>query len=61
VRTLLLDVNDEAADAAFAEQAIAQFGQVDALVNDAGYYQMGPWRPPPPTRSAVRSRRTSSA
>ncbi|MFE2041532.1 SDR family oxidoreductase [Streptomyces sp. NPDC059477] len=42
VRTLLLDVNDEAADAAFAEQAIAQFGQVDALVNNAGYYQMGP-------------------
>ncbi|MGW7043200.1 SDR family NAD(P)-dependent oxidoreductase [Streptomyces avermitilis] len=42
VRTLLLDVNDEAADAAFAEEAIAQFGRVDALVNNAGYYHMGP-------------------
>ncbi|WP_330308489.1 MULTISPECIES: SDR family NAD(P)-dependent oxidoreductase [unclassified Streptomyces] len=42
VKTLLLDVNDEAADAAFAEQAAAQFGGVDALVNNAGYYHMGP-------------------
>lgn len=42
VRTLLLDVDDETADVAFAETAIAQFGQVDALVNNAGHYQMGP-------------------
>ncbi|MFK4110270.1 SDR family NAD(P)-dependent oxidoreductase [Streptomyces sp. NPDC002176] len=42
VRTLLLDVDDESADAAFAEEAIAQFGGVDALVNNAGYYHMGP-------------------
>ncbi|MFD9670094.1 SDR family NAD(P)-dependent oxidoreductase [Rhodococcus sp. NPDC059968] len=42
VRTLLLDVNDEEADAAFADKALAQFGRVDALVNNAGYYQMGP-------------------
>lgn len=42
VRTLQLDVNDEAADAAFAATALSQFGQVDALVNNAGYYHMGP-------------------
>jgi NAD(P)-dependent dehydrogenase (short-subunit alcohol dehydrogenase family) len=42
VRTLLLDVNDEAADAAFAHLAVEQFGRVDALVNNAGYYHMGP-------------------
>jgi NAD(P)-dependent dehydrogenase (short-subunit alcohol dehydrogenase family) len=42
VRTLLLDVNDEAAAAPFARDAIAAFGRVDALVNNAGYYQMGP-------------------
>ena len=42
VRTLLLDVNDEAADTAFAATALDQFGRADALVNNAGYYQMGP-------------------
>lgn len=42
VATLLLDVDDEQADLAFAELAIAQFGRVDALVNNAGYYQAGP-------------------
>lgn len=42
VRTLLLDVNDEEADAAFAATAVEQFGRVDALVNNAGYYHMGP-------------------
>lgn len=42
VKTLLLDVNDEGADTAFAEQAAAQFGGIDALVNNAGYYHMGP-------------------
>lgn len=42
VRTLLLDVDDEEADLGFADRAIAQFGRVDALVNNAGYYQAGP-------------------
>jgi NAD(P)-dependent dehydrogenase (short-subunit alcohol dehydrogenase family) len=42
VATLLLDVDDEQADLAFADLAIAQFGRVDALVNNAGYYQAGP-------------------
>ncbi|WP_439678288.1 SDR family oxidoreductase [Embleya sp. MST-111070] len=42
VRTLLLDVDDEDADLAFAHLAVKQFGRVDALVNNAGYYQAGP-------------------
>jgi len=42
VRTLLLDVDDEAADSAFAGEALKEFGQVHALVNNAGYYHMGP-------------------
>lgn len=42
VRTLLLDVDDEDADADFAQLALEQFGRVDALVNNAGYYHMGP-------------------
>ncbi|MDQ0276518.1 NAD(P)-dependent dehydrogenase (short-subunit alcohol dehydrogenase family) [Arthrobacter silviterrae] len=42
VRTLLLDVDDEAADLAFGERALAQFGRVDALINNAGYFQAGP-------------------
>jgi len=42
VRTLLLDVSDETAAEPFARDAIAAFGRVDALVNNAGYYQMGP-------------------
>ncbi len=42
VKTLLLDVNDEAAAGAFARDASAAFGRVDALLNNAGYYQMGP-------------------
>lgn len=42
VRTLLLDVDDEGGAEAFARDAVAAFGRVDALVNNAGYYQMGP-------------------
>ena len=42
VKTLLLDVDDEAAVGPFAQRALEQFGGVDVLVNNAGYYQMGP-------------------
>lgn len=42
VATLLLDVDDETADLAFGELAQAQFGRVDALINNAGYFQSGP-------------------
>jgi NAD(P)-dependent dehydrogenase (short-subunit alcohol dehydrogenase family) len=42
VRTLLLDVDDEEADLAFGELAQSQFGRVDALINNAGYFQSGP-------------------
>ncbi|MDP5226292.1 MULTISPECIES: SDR family oxidoreductase [Arthrobacter] len=42
VKTLLLDVDDEQADLAFGEIAFAQFGRVDALINNAGYFQAGP-------------------
>jgi NAD(P)-dependent dehydrogenase (short-subunit alcohol dehydrogenase family) len=42
VRALVLDVDDEQSAPEFARLALAQFGRVDALVNNAGYYQMGP-------------------
>jgi NAD(P)-dependent dehydrogenase (short-subunit alcohol dehydrogenase family) len=42
VNTLLLDIDDEHAVEAFAQLAVDQFGGVDVLVNNAGYYQMGP-------------------
>jgi NAD(P)-dependent dehydrogenase (short-subunit alcohol dehydrogenase family) len=42
VKTLLLDVDDEEADLAFGELAQSQFGRVDALINNAGYFQSGP-------------------
>jgi NAD(P)-dependent dehydrogenase (short-subunit alcohol dehydrogenase family) len=42
VRTLLLNVDDEQAGLAFADLAARQFGRVDALVNNAGYFQAGP-------------------
>jgi NADP-dependent 3-hydroxy acid dehydrogenase YdfG len=42
VKTLLLNVDDEEAVASFAQLAQKQFGRVDVLVNNAGYYQMGP-------------------
>src|ERR1700761_4136032 len=42
VRTLLLNVDDEQTDLAFADLSAQQFGRVDALVNNAAYYQAGP-------------------
>lgn len=42
VRTLMLDVDDEEADLAFGQVARDQFGRVDALINNAGYFQGGP-------------------
>lgn len=42
VKTLLLDVDDEQADLAFAKLAQKQFGRVDAVINNAGYFQGGP-------------------
>src|ERR1700739_1500970 len=42
VRTVLLDVDDEQADLGLADLAVAEFGRVDALVNNAGYFQAGP-------------------
>jgi NAD(P)-dependent dehydrogenase (short-subunit alcohol dehydrogenase family) len=42
VKTLLLDVDDEKAAPAFADDALSAFGGIDVLVNNAGYFQMGP-------------------
>src|ERR1700761_2596822 len=42
VKTLLLDVDHEEAGLAFGELARSQFGRVDALINNAGYFQSGP-------------------
>lgn len=42
VHTLLLDVDDEEACLAFGELALSRFGRLDALINNAGYFQSGP-------------------
>ena len=42
VNTLLLEIDDESADLGFGEVALRQFGRVDAVINNAGYYQSGP-------------------
>jgi NAD(P)-dependent dehydrogenase (short-subunit alcohol dehydrogenase family) len=39
VKTVLPDVDDETAAVPFARLTLEQFGGVDALVNNAGYYQ----------------------
>jgi NAD(P)-dependent dehydrogenase (short-subunit alcohol dehydrogenase family) len=42
VHILTLDVTDERAVEGIAEAAFAAFGRVDVVVNNAGYFQMGP-------------------
>lgn len=42
VHTYLLDVTDPAAIDAVGRQILSELGPVDVLVNNAGYYQMGP-------------------
>lgn len=42
VRTLNLDLCDAEAVAGIADKAFAEFGRVDVVVNNAGYFQMGP-------------------
>lgn len=42
VRILKLDVSDAAAVAGIADKALAAFGRIDVVVNNAGYFQMGP-------------------
>ncbi|KRM72092.1 SDR family oxidoreductase [Lacticaseibacillus brantae] len=42
VTTLKLDVNNEGDDLNFGELAKKQYGRVDALINNAGYFQAGP-------------------
>ncbi|MFN3449613.1 MAG: SDR family oxidoreductase [Roseococcus sp.] len=42
MRILPLDVTDEAGVARTADAAFAAFGRVDVVVNNAGYFQMGP-------------------
>jgi NAD(P)-dependent dehydrogenase (short-subunit alcohol dehydrogenase family) len=42
VRILTLDVTDADAVARIADKAVAAFGRIDVVVNNAGYFQMGP-------------------
>ncbi|MFD4320740.1 SDR family NAD(P)-dependent oxidoreductase [Streptomyces sp. NPDC058548] len=41
IRTLLLNVDEEDADLGFGDLALSQFGRLDALINNAGYFQGG--------------------
>jgi NAD(P)-dependent dehydrogenase (short-subunit alcohol dehydrogenase family) len=42
VRILILDVTDPEAVAGVVEKAFAVFGRIDVVMNNAGYFQMGP-------------------
>lgn len=42
VRILNLDVTDAESVAGIADMAFAAFGRIDVVVNNAGYFQMGP-------------------
>jgi NAD(P)-dependent dehydrogenase (short-subunit alcohol dehydrogenase family) len=42
VRTIALEIDDPNSIEAAATAALSAFGQVDVLVNNAGYFQMGP-------------------
>ena len=57
-----LDVTDAEAAVAAVEFAVAEFGRIDVVVNNAGYANSAPIEEADPTpTSALRSRPTSSA